>query len=311
VIIPCYNTARFVSEALSSVFAQTFTDYEAIVVNDGSPDTPELEQALSPWLEKIVYIKTENRGLAGARNTGIQASKGELIALLDSDDAWEPNYLEAQVRHLSENPSADIVYPNAVIFGDSPHAGRLFMELSPSSGEVTFKSLLQEECCVMVSVLARRRALERAGLFDESLRSCEDFDLWVRCVKTGSRIIYHDQPLVRYRRRKDSLSADPVWMFQNALKVLTKIGVSQDLTAAEREILENTVRRFTGRQLFHEGKRAFLAGDAALAADLLQRANAYLESGRLRWILLLLRTMPRFARFAYTRLSSGEASMAR
>jgi glycosyltransferase involved in cell wall biosynthesis len=311
VIIPCYNTARFVREAVSSVFAQTFTDYEAVVINDGSPDTPELEEALTPWAQKIIYLKTENRGLAGARNAGIRASTGELIALLDSDDAWEPNYLEVQVRKLTDDPTADIVYPNALIFGDTPDAGRFIMDGSPSKGAVTFSSLVQEECCVVVSVLARRAALERAGLFDVSLRSCEDFDMWVRCVKTGSRIIYHDQPLLRYRRRRDSLSADPVWMSQHVLKVLTKLRAIDSLTAEERQILEKAIRSFTGRRLFHEGKRAFLAGDAGAAADLLRQANAYLGSGRVRLILLLLRTMPRLARFAYMRLSGGEASMAR
>ena len=111
VIIPCYNTAGYVVETLESVFSQTYKDYEVVVVNDGSPDTPSLELALAPWRDKITYIKTENHGLAGARNNGIRASSGELVALLDSDDVWEPNYLEVQVSKLDENPSADIVYP--------------------------------------------------------------------------------------------------------------------------------------------------------------------------------------------------------
>jgi len=93
VIIPCYNTAQFVAETLDSVFSQTYSDYEVVVVNDGSPDTPDLERVLGPYLSRIVYVKSDNCGLAGARNNGIRASKGELIALLDSDDAWEPRYL--------------------------------------------------------------------------------------------------------------------------------------------------------------------------------------------------------------------------
>jgi glycosyltransferase involved in cell wall biosynthesis len=79
VIIPCYNTAGFVAEAVASAFAQTNRDYEVVVVNDGSPDTPELERALEPWINQIVYLKATNQGLAGARSNGIRAARGELM----------------------------------------------------------------------------------------------------------------------------------------------------------------------------------------------------------------------------------------
>jgi glycosyltransferase involved in cell wall biosynthesis len=97
VIIPAYDVAEFIGEALDSVFAQTFTDYEVIVINDGSPDTAKLERALAPYLSRIVYLKQENRGVSAARNTGINAARGSLIAFLDGDDVWLPNYLEVQV----------------------------------------------------------------------------------------------------------------------------------------------------------------------------------------------------------------------
>jgi hypothetical protein len=296
VVIPCYKTAHFVAETLESVFAQTYKSFEVVVVNDGSPDTPELEKAIAPWREKITYLHTENCGLAGARNNGIRASKGELIALLDSDDMWEPNYLEVQVRKLDEDPSADIVYPRTFIFGDGPDAGRRSI---PTQGEVTFSSLVQETTCVVVSVLARRSALEGVGLFDDTFRSCEDFDMWLRCVKNGSRIIHHDEVLLRSRCRPDSLSADPVWMCDHAGRVLVKMRTSVDLTDEERQILESAIRRFEGKKLFYEGKRAFMAGDIPLATVLLERANFYINSTRIRMILLAIRVMPRIVRKAY------------
>jgi len=296
VIVPCYNTAKYVTATLESIFAQTYRDYEVVVVNDGSPDTTELERALASWNKRIVYIKTNNQGLGRARNNGIRASKGEFIALLDSDDLWEPNYLQVQVRKLDEDPSADIVYPRFLIIGDGPSSGTLSI---PSHGEVTFISLVQENCTVAVSVLARRAAFERVGLFDGSLRSCEDFDMWLRCVKNGSRIIYHDEVLFRYRRRKDSLSADPAWMCANAMKVLVKMRTAVHTTAEERQIVESAIRRLEGRKLFFEGKRAFVAGDIPSAVDRLRQANARLDNLRLRMILLLIRTMPRIARTVY------------
>lgn len=296
VIVPCYNTARFVAETLQSVFAQTFRSFEVVVVNDGSPDTTELERAIAPWRDKIVYLRTENCGLAGARNNGIRASKGELIALLDSDDTWESNYLEVQVRKLDEDPTADIVYPRFVIIGDGSTAGT---RTTPSTGDVTFSRLVGQEVSVVVSVLARRTALERAGLFDDSLRSCEDFDMWLRCIKHGSRIIYHNEVLLRYRVRDDSLSADPVWMYTNAGRVLAKMRTTPDLTGEERVALEAAIRRFDGNRLFYEGKRAFLDGDMPLAVQRLTEANARLHSSRIRLILFGIQAMPQTARRIY------------
>jgi hypothetical protein len=285
-----------VQETLSSVFLQTYLDYEVVVVNDGSPDTPDLERVLGSFLSRIVYVKTENCGLAGARNNGIRASKGELIALLDSDDTWEPTYLEVQVRKLDENPSADIVYSRALIFGDSPRAGTY---LAASKGEVTFSSLVEEKCVVMVSVLARRCALVRAGLFDPELRSCEDFDMWLRCVKTGSRIIYHDEALFRYRKRKGSLSSDPIWMLGSALKVLVKMRTAVSLDEEESAVLESAIRRLEGNMLLHQGKRALDQGDFPTAIERLAQANLRLQKIKLRIVLLFLRVMPSATKAIY------------
>ena len=297
VIVPCFNCAQFLPETLGSVFSQTYDDFEVVVVNDGSLDTPQLEQALAPWADRIVYIKTENHGVAEARNTGIRAAKGEFIALLDSDDIWEPNFLDVQVRKLDQHPSADIVYPRFVSFGEGPET-----PCKPSRGEVTFTSLIEEACVVVTSgVLARRAALERAGLFDSAreLSGCEDFDLWLRCTKSGSRIIYHEDVLLRYRRRPDGLSADPVRMYGTAVKVLKKMQSAVETTAEERQVLENAIRRFESNGLFFEGKRAFIAGDIPYAVDRLGKANALLHKARLRAILFLIHMAPQTSRAIY------------
>src|ERR1022692_2148418 len=169
VVIACYNTAELVSETLDSVLAQTYRDFEVILVNDGSPDTIELERVLQPYLDKITYIRQENGGVSSARNRGIGVARGELIATIDSDDLWVPEYLAFQVAQLDADPSADIVYPNAVFFGAGESGKRLAMDLTSSMPEVTFTSLVTEDCSVITSVLARKEALERAGLYDEKL----------------------------------------------------------------------------------------------------------------------------------------------
>src|SRR3954451_475135 len=117
VIIPAYKAVPFIRETLESVFAQTFERFEVIVVNDGSPDTIELEAVLAPFSTRIVYLEQENRGLSGARNSGLRFARGEYIALLDADDIWEPDYLEVQLGFLERDGQAVLVYPNAKIFG--------------------------------------------------------------------------------------------------------------------------------------------------------------------------------------------------
>ncbi|HYP26973.1 MAG TPA: glycosyltransferase family A protein [Blastocatellia bacterium] len=299
IIMPSYRVSQYIGEAVESALAQTFKDFEIVVVNDGSPDTPELERVLAPYMDRIVYIKQENRGCSGARNTAIRAARGRYLALLDPDDIWEPNYLEVQVGMLERHPSVDLVYPNATIFGDLPDSGRLFMDLSPSKGEVTFESLVSQKCNVMISVTARRDALIRAGLFDESLLSAEDFDMWLRLVHSGGRISYHRQPLVRYRRRRGSLSSDPAWMCRNVLKVFQKMEETLDLSPREREAVARQRVRFRALLSLYEGKKAFFKGEVKAALENLTRANEFFKSGKLRLACFLLRASPQLLLRAY------------
>jgi hypothetical protein len=299
VIIPYYNTAELVTETLDSVLAQTYRDFEVILVNDGSPDTAELERVLQPYRDKIIYIRKENGGVSSARNRAIGAACGELIALIDSDDVWMPEYLAFQIAQLDANPQADIVYPNAVFFGDGENGRKLSRELMSPIREVTFTSLVTEECSVVTSVLARKQALVQAGLYDESLRRCEDFDLWLRCVKAGRRIIFHNSVLLRYRRRPGSLSADLAAMAEHAAKVLRKAQATMVLSDAERAAIERKLARFEGERLFQEGRQQFLAGDYGTAVSKLQAANQRLKSGRIARFLLLLRVAPGLTRRAH------------
>ncbi len=167
VIIPAYNVAAFISETLGSVLAQTFSDYEIIVINDGSPDTEALEHALEPYRDRIVYLKQENQGAGAARNAGLRVARGEYVAFLDGDDIWLSQLLHEQVALIESEPGFDLVYADAINFGDPFSAGRSSMETNPSSGEVTFEKLLCADCNVVTSaVVARREPIMRIGLFD-------------------------------------------------------------------------------------------------------------------------------------------------
>lgn len=299
IIVPAYDVTEFIGEALDSVLAQTFHDYEIIVINDGSPDTEALERALAPYMSRIVYIKQENRGVSAARNTGIKAARGSLLAFLDADDTWLPNYLEVQVARIQADPTIDVLYPNVMMFGDASEAGEEFMTACPSSGDVTFERLISQECNVSNCSIARRETLIRAGLFDESLRSVEDFDLWLRVVKNGGRIVYHRDVLARYRRRAGSLTADAIALAQNIIRVLEKVEQTMELTPAERATVDLHQQRFNAVLNLYQGKHAFFSGDTAGAIHRLTEANRFFRNRKITITLMILRIAPRLLLRAY------------
>lgn len=292
IIIPAYNTAKYIGATIASIVAQTYTSYEIIVVNDGSPDTPAIEAALAPFRDRIIYLVQENRGIAVTRNRAIRIARGRYIALLDSDDAWEPDYLAVQVAALEADPGLAVVYPNARIVGDHPHAGRTYMDVCPSDGPVTVQSLLTQKCQVFISVLMRRDAIERVGLFDEQLRSVEDFDLWLRLLAAGERIAYDRRVLVRFLKRRGSLSANPIWMAENVLRVLDKAAKTLNLSAGDFAVLEQRRAYFRAVLELTRGKHAFFRLDTTAALEHIERANEYFRSRRLRVVSALMRTFP-------------------
>src|SRR5262245_14358280 len=153
VIIPAYRAAAELPEALASVCAQTFTNYEVVVVNDGSPDTPAMEAAIAPYLSHIRYLVQPNRGAAAARNTGVRAARGVCTASFDADDVWYPGFLETQMAYLWASPEFAMVYADAVITGESALAGRRFMDTAPSEGPVDLLSLIEQRCNVLMSTV--------------------------------------------------------------------------------------------------------------------------------------------------------------
>jgi glycosyltransferase involved in cell wall biosynthesis len=299
VIIPAYNSSPYIEDALESVFAQTFTDYEIIVVNDGSPDASELERVLAPYRDRIVYIQQENEGTAGARNTAIRVAQGRYIALLDPDDLWMPEYLRVQIEILERDSTIDVLYPDAVIFGDGQHVGKRFMEVAPSEGKVTFESLVELRCKVYIGVTAKRDILLRAGLFDPDRSVIEDFDLWLRVIKVGGRIAYHREVLARYRERADAQSADLVRMGERQMNALDKALSTLDLSSSERNAAEKTRALFWGSMQLNLTKRAFLCGDFDSAVRHLHEANAYFRRPKLALAGWIMRFAPHLLLRAY------------
>ena len=292
VIMPAYGVAEYIGAALDSVLNQTFTDYEILVINDGAPDTEELEAVLEPYRDRIVYLKHENRGLSEARNTAIRVARGRYLALLDPDDLWEPEYLAAQVGMLESDPGIDAIYSNSLLFGDTINAGKTYMDICPSEGEVTFESLITERCQVAIFVTARKEAVIGAGMFDPAIRTSGDFDLWVRMVKHGARITYNRRVLARRRCRPDSLAANRVALHRDVLSVFNK-AQGYNLTPRERQTLERERSKHQAMVSLYQGKQAFVEENFRVAVDYLKQANRFLKSRKIAVASTALGLAPR------------------
>jgi glycosyltransferase involved in cell wall biosynthesis len=282
IIIPSYKTADLIAACLDSVFAQTYSDFEAIVVNDGSPDTPELEKVLQPYMDRIVYIKQENKRAAGARNNAIRQAQGEYVAFLDSDDTWLPNHLAAQMKLVADDPALDLVYANALLVGDPAHE-REFMEKCPSTGQATFDALIVERCQIPIStVVARKRTLIDAGLFDEKLPRCDDYDMWVRSAFSGAKIGYGRTVQARlFIGRPGSLGVSRVKMAEGYWSILEKFKRTLPLKDNDRAVVEKRAVEIRARYLLEEGKCKLQEREFDKARELIAEANGYLHSSSL------------------------------
>jgi len=203
VVIPTFNYGHLVGEAVDSVLAQSYPRVEIVVVDDGSTD--DTRQRLEKYGERMRYQYQPNAGLSAARNAGIGLARGELIALLDSDDAFHPEKLAVQVRYLADHPEMGLVGTDSfsdepVKWSDLPCDG-----LQMYAQEVTLQQVVIKCRFAPSSVLMRRECFERAGPFDTELKSVEDRDMWIR-VAARDRMATIHLPLTWYRETPGSMS---------------------------------------------------------------------------------------------------------
>jgi glycosyltransferase involved in cell wall biosynthesis len=294
VIIPAFKVAAFIAETIASVMAQTFRNHEIIVINDGSPDTDTLERNLSPFGGLVTYIKQCNQGAGAARNAGLRTARGEFVAFLDGDDLWLPDFLEAQLKLIESDSGFDLVYADAINLEGSRHSRTSNMYTNPSDGPVTTEALISGRCNVVTSsVVARRKAIIDVGLFDENFPNSQDFDLWLRLAKEGSRMTYQKTVLVERRIYEGSLASDPIKSFTGELKVLEKTAGRTDLTAVERSAVEQKIALRRASIEVCRAKQRLSAGDFSSAVLAFRDANHFYQSWKLRLVLLWLRLAPR------------------
>jgi glycosyltransferase involved in cell wall biosynthesis len=217
--MPVYNGEQFLRQAIESVLSQTYLAWELIVVDDGSTDgTRDILAAFGP---RIRTVHQEHRGLSTARNVAIQMARGEYIAFLDSDDMWDPEFLQTLVPFAFQHPQAALVYCGSRLMDaedrDLPQSSAA--RLVPN--DMVYNTLLRENFLIASTVLARRSAILAAGAFDPMLKSAEDWDLWQRLAK---RNIFAGIPkrLAHYRLHSASLSTNVSQMRQSILEMVEK-----------------------------------------------------------------------------------------
>jgi len=300
VIIPAYNIAPYISETLDSVFAQTFSDFEVIVVNDGSSDTEDFESALRPYLDRIVYLKQENGGASVARNAGLQAARGEFAAFLDGDDVWLPNYLEEQMKFIGER-GCDLACADAMFFGESADKAPTYMVAwmndAPMAGDFGFLELVDAKRSVITSgVVARRQPIVDIGLFDEALRRAQDFDLWLRLACAGHRLSFQRKALLKYRCRPNSLSGGVINSHRRELRIFDKIETAYDLSPQQRTEVAEIIRKRRALLQFELGKLYAARAEFNQAQESLVEANRLQPTLKGRVALSLIRFAPQAVR---------------
>lgn len=307
VVICAYNAAPFIIETIESVLAQTYPNYEIIVVNDGSTD--ETEQILTPYFDRILYVRQDNAGPGAARNTAIRCALGRYIALLDSDDQWLPHYLATMMARMKAQPDIDVLYPNAMLFGAPQWEGKLFQDVCPSSAPVTLEKFLARECNVFISAVFKRDILDVVGTFDESLRGSEDFDLWLRMLQQGYRFDFLREPLARYRKREDSLSSTSTRYFRQVLHALCKALAAPSTTHAQSELILTTISGIEAEISLVVSKQQIMARDFLGAVRNMTDVLANRPSWKLKLVAACLLLAPELMAWVVTKqAASGSIS---
>ena len=256
IVIPTYNRSQFLKKAIDSVIAQTFKDFELIIVDDGSTDNTF--HLISQYSDnRIRYIKQENKGPGAARNRGIKESMHGLIAFLDNDDWWDKEKLDVQFREMQQNPGYLISHTQEIWYKN----GKLLNQKKKHKKQhgYIFDKCLPLCAVSMSTAIVRKELFDRIGLFDEGMACCEDYDFWLR-TSVNHKFLLIDEPLTLKDggrpNQVSSIYATGIDKFriQSILKLLR----SNNLTSEQRKLATNELHkkcRIYGNGCLKHGKQ--------------------------------------------------------
>lgn len=266
VVIPCYNSSAYLATAIDSALAQTYADKEVIVVDDGSTD--HSADVMAQYGERIQVVRQANSGLSAARNTGIHASTGEWLAFLDADDWWDPTFLEKTAAALNASQAA-LAYSGWQNVGAPPPFHEPFVPEDYEQAQPSkIVRLTRSTGWPVHAALTRRDVLFEAGFFNTTLKSCEDFDLWLRVALT--------RPIVRVPEVLAFYRFHPGQMTRNQARIaLTHYQVQKKFLLAHADVPglndPRLQRELTSGELLKRGYRAYWARNLADARPIFRQ----------------------------------------
>lgn len=292
VVIPVYQGADTIGEAIASVLAQTVPPHEIIVADDGSTD--DLAGALAPYRDRITLLTDENRGVAAARNRGVRRASGEFVVVSDADDLMLPRAIDALGDFAMARPDLDILVRTAwVQRGDvrilSRTADRPHFPVDDQRIGILRDNFIPGHAAF------RRQRLLAAGGYDESLRCGEDYDSWIRLIFAGSRAGLLLEPLQLMRPRPGSLSTRRTVCIAACITSISKLAGRDDLSEREREIAAERVKSLQSWLREEEAKLALVEGAPDARRRCLSVARDANQNPRARSKALLALLAPKSA----------------
>jgi teichuronic acid biosynthesis glycosyltransferase TuaG len=244
VIMPAYNAGNYIAESIQTVKDQTFSNWELIIVDDGSTDsTSHIVKCLQATDTRIKYYFQKNQKQAAARNAGIHRAIGQWIAFLDADDFWMPDKLFKQVS-IAERKQYDIIFTNGYcLFEETKGVGPYDSLTGSFSGAELYKLLFQHNHIPVLSVMVSKALVNKIGLQDEALlaHGCEDWDYWLRCSRSGASFLGLDDRLFKYRVHSQGTSSNKSFMHLASCYVLLKNYDSSLLSNSEQTIAKKRI----------------------------------------------------------------------
>jgi teichuronic acid biosynthesis glycosyltransferase TuaG len=264
VVIPCYNSSAFLAEAIESALAQTYSRVEVVVVNDGSTDNSA--EVLANFAGRIRVINQANKGLAGARNSGIDATASTYIAFLDADDRWNARKTTMQVDYLTRHPNVSLVFCDRAWIDE--HGRPLAAPTHRAPAAPSLRTLIRGNFIQPSTVMLRRDALG-ADRFADDVPGTEDWDLWLR-LAARTELGYIGEPLTDYRVHGTNMSGRTEQMMRGFLTALTRAmsgGLPEDVMALaeahKRDLLEALGHCAYERSDWPEARRLFREAEVA------------------------------------------------
>lgn len=275
VILPTFNCARFLGRAISSALAQTYTDYEVVVVDDGSTD--ETQDVVAQFGSRVRYFYQPNRGPTPARNLALSQASGELIAYLDADDMWYPHKLARQVEFLDAHKECGLVHSDVTIIDEADHvlfqAYKRETKRSAAQGYCAMELLQRNSVWAPTVVLEHRECLNKTRGFDDRVKGAADYYQWLLVAMDGKALGYIDEPLAMYRRWAGNMSA-------NRRQAWEEVVVMFEILLAEKDLALRL-----GREAVDLARTQLRRLGLALAC--LDRTEGFTDHARRRVIHLL------------------------